>query len=78
MAATIATHDLDAVDGDVIYEARLPQNITLQPLKRNSPISAERLVSQLEDEAEALRKEKKRNTFSGIHKYGYSCHRLAK
>lgn len=68
MAATIATHDLDSINGDIVYEARIPSNITLQPLKRNSQMTAQKLVGQLEDEAEALRKEKKRNTFSGIHK----------
>ncbi|OQV19627.1 Leucine-rich repeat-containing protein 47 [Hypsibius exemplaris] len=69
MAATIATHDLDLIKGDITYEARPPRAIKLQPLKRSADVSAEVLVNQLRDEADALRKEKKRSTYSGIHKY---------
>lgn len=39
------------------------------PLNRKKEISAADLYTQLNDEADAIRKEKKKNTYSGIHKY---------
>ena len=39
------------------------------PLFKQKAVSGEKLFQDLRDEAEELRKEKKRNTFSGIHKY---------
>ncbi len=45
-------------------------NMVLQlvPLFKNKSTTAEKLVGKLRQEAEELRKEKKRNTISGIHK----------
>ncbi|XP_055342837.1 leucine-rich repeat-containing protein 47-like [Paramacrobiotus metropolitanus] len=68
-AATIATHDLDQISDNMVYDAKSPQSIKICPLKRSAEVSADILMNQLKQEADALRKEKKRNTFSGIHKY---------
>lgn len=38
---------------------------------RNKKYTAEQLFHQLQQEAENLRKEKKRNVYSGLHKYLY-------
>ncbi|KAJ2942776.1 hypothetical protein O0L34_g14964 [Tuta absoluta] len=71
-AGTIATHDLDKIPpGDLLYTAKEPTKLKLTPLSRNKPFSGEQLFQQLTAEAEALRKEKKRNVYSGIHKYLY-------
>ncbi|XP_077998440.1 leucine-rich repeat-containing protein 47-like [Glandiceps talaboti] len=67
--ATIATHDLSLVKSPLYYDALLPTQIALTPLGKKKDITADKLVKQLWEEAEALRKEKKRNTVSGIHKY---------
>ncbi|XP_067130399.1 leucine-rich repeat-containing protein 47-like [Centruroides vittatus] len=69
--ATIATHDLKKIQGNIKYTARQPEEIKLTPLGRKNEMSAFALYNQLSDEAEALRKEKKRSTYSGIHKYLY-------
>ena len=68
VAATIATHDLDRVRTPLLYDARRPDQMELVPLFRNKPVSAQKLVGKLRQEAEEHRKEKKRNTLSGIHK----------
>ena len=39
------------------------------PLFKHKAVSGEKLFEDLRREADELRKEKKRNTFSGIHKY---------
>ncbi|XP_013167942.1 PREDICTED: leucine-rich repeat-containing protein 47-like [Papilio xuthus] len=70
--ATIATHDMCKVaPGDLIYTAKPPKVLKLTPLSRSRPFSGEQLFQQLAAEAEALRKEKKRNVYTGIHKYLY-------
>ncbi|XP_059054836.1 leucine-rich repeat-containing protein 47-like [Achroia grisella] len=70
--ATIATHDLNKIaPGDLVYTAKAPTQLTLTPLSRLQPCTGEQLFHRLTAEAEALRKEKKRNVFSGIHKYLY-------
>lgn len=70
--STIATHDLNKVQGGYItYTARDPHLIEIIPLGKMKKISAQKLYDNLKVEAEALRKEKKRNVFSGIHKYLY-------
>ncbi|PZC83437.1 hypothetical protein B5X24_HaOG207420 [Helicoverpa armigera] len=66
--ATIATHDLNKIaPGDLVYTAKPPAALKLTPLSRLRPYSGEQLFQQLTAEAEALRKEKKRNVYSGIH-----------
>lgn len=69
--ATIATHDLKKIQGNIKYNAKAPEEIKLIPLGRKNEVTALTLYNQLSDEAESLRKEKKRSTYSGIHKYLY-------
>ncbi|GIY57044.1 leucine-rich repeat-containing protein 47 [Caerostris extrusa] len=59
-AATIATHDLSKINGNLLYDARLPSNIKITPLHRKKEFTAAELYTQLNDEADALRKEKKK------------------
>ncbi|CAG0886773.1 unnamed protein product [Cyprideis torosa] len=71
-AATIATHDLAKLPpGALLYDAGEPGSITLVPLNRQKETTAEELFGTLQKEAEHIRKEKKRNTYSGIHTYLY-------
>ncbi|CAG2180595.1 unnamed protein product, partial [Oppiella nova] len=68
--ATIATHDLSKIIGRQIhFDVRPPTKIRLIPLNRPKEMSAQELYKQLNEEAEAYRKEKKRQSYSGIHKY---------
>lgn len=78
--ATIAVHDLDKIglctEGDdkkrmIYFDVKPPSKLRLTPLNRNKEMSATELYKLLMEEAENVRKEKKRNTFSGIHKYLY-------
>lgn len=70
--STIATHDLDKLKGSFIrFTARDPTKILIIPLGKLKKVSAQKLYDNLKAEADALRKEKKRNVFSGIHKYLY-------
>ncbi len=70
--STIATHDLNKIKGGVVkYTARDPHLINIIPLGKVKKVTAQKLYDNLKAEAEALRKEKKRNVFSGIHKYLY-------
>lgn len=55
--------------GDLIYTAMPPKELKLQPLNRSEALTGAELFAKLQAEANALRKEKKRNTYSGIHKY---------
>merc|ERR1719357_1524254 len=57
--ATIATHDFSKVVGPLEYTAREPGDLSITPLSSSSPVQADRLVDNLKNEAEALRKEKK-------------------
>jgi hypothetical protein len=68
-AATIATHDLDLLcPGDIFYTACPPNEIKICPLGRTKCVTGSELFAQLQQEADELRKEKKRNVYSGIHK----------
>ena len=68
--ATIATHDLSRIVGKQIhFDVRPPSKIRFVPLNRQKEVSAAELYKQLNEEAEAYRKEKKRQSYSGIHKY---------
>lgn len=70
--STIATHDLNKIKGGYItYTARDPHLIEIIPLGKLKKVSAQKLYDNLKAEADALRKEKKRNVYSGIHKYLY-------
>ncbi|XP_003494147.1 leucine-rich repeat-containing protein 47 [Bombus impatiens] len=71
-AATIATHDLKLITpGDLMYTAKPPNELEIKPLMRNKVYTGSALFQQLQTEADNLRKEKKRNVYSGIHKYLY-------
>ncbi|XP_063993460.1 leucine-rich repeat-containing protein 47-like [Diachasmimorpha longicaudata] len=71
-AATLATHDLDLiVPGDLTYTAKPPKELKIKPLNRSKTYSAAALFQQLQTEADNLRREKKRNVYSGIHRYLY-------
>lgn len=68
--ATIATHDMAKLKGEsLFYEAKDPSQINFVPLGRKYPITAQEFYDKLHDEAEAERKQKKRNQLSGIYKY---------
>jgi len=68
--ATIGTHDLSLIPGNLIYDARDPDEIGLVPLGLKSKlISAREFYDQLMRDAEHERKQKKRNQLSGLHKY---------
>ncbi|XP_055624005.1 leucine-rich repeat-containing protein 47-like [Toxorhynchites rutilus septentrionalis] len=67
--ATIATHDLAKVKGNVRYLADLGENIQITPLGAKAKVTAAKYFDDLKKQAEAIRKEKKRSTYSGIHKY---------
>ncbi|XP_008572792.1 PREDICTED: leucine-rich repeat-containing protein 47, partial [Galeopterus variegatus] len=66
--ATMATHDLRAVRGPLVYGARAPQDLKIIPLGRREA-KAKELVRQLQLEADEQRKQKKRQTVSGLHRY---------
>lgn len=71
-AATIATHDFKKLaSGDVVYTAVVPKELRLQPLNRTESMTGADLFARLQAEANALRKEKKRNVYSGVHRYLY-------
>ncbi|XP_030661545.1 leucine-rich repeat-containing protein 47 [Nomascus leucogenys] len=67
-AATLATHELRAVKGPLLYCARPPQDLKIIPLGRKEA-KAKELVRQLQLEAEEQRKQKKRQSVSGLHRY---------
>lgn len=72
--STIATHDLNkitSVGQTIRYTAREPHSFGIVPLGKVKKVSAQKFYDQLKAEAEAMRKEKKRNIYSGIHKYLY-------
>lgn len=70
--ATIASHDLKKlINGDLKYTAMLPKSFMIKPLNGNTEMTGADLFNKLQSEANALRKEKKRNVYSGIHKYLY-------
>ncbi|XP_033747381.1 leucine-rich repeat-containing protein 47-like [Pecten maximus] len=68
-AATIATHDLKSVKRPLTYEAMFPHDLKIVPLFKKKEVTGEKLVADLRKEAEDYRREKKRNTLSGIHQY---------
>lgn len=69
--ATIATHDAEKLaGGDLVYTALPPNDLRIKPLNGGGQeLTGAQLFKKLQLEAENLRKEKKRNTYSGIHKY---------
>lgn len=75
--SAIATHDFNKLPvhlpgGQFIrYTAKEPNQLQIHPLGKLKKVTAKKLYDNLKAEAEALRKEKKRNVYSGIHKYLY-------
>jgi Leucine rich repeat len=67
-AATIATHDLNSIKGPVKYTAKLAKYLEIQPLGNVNKMTGQKLFDTLKEKADLLRKEKKRNVYSGIHK----------
>lgn len=68
--ATIATHDFDLLPSKTIhYVSKMKDEIQIQPLGRHKMITVDEYLRCLLAEAEALRKEKKRSTYSGVYKY---------
>lgn len=76
--STIATHDLlklprplAPTDPSYIvrYTAKDSNSLKIQPLGKNKVVTAQELYNELKTEADAIRKQKQRNSYSGIHKY---------
>lgn len=68
--ATIATHDFDLILSKTLrYAAKSKNDINIQPLGRPKAITANEYYNKLKDEAEMIRKEKKRSQYTGIHKF---------
>ncbi|UJR11692.1 hypothetical protein I4U23_015873 [Adineta vaga] len=68
--ATIGTHDLSLISGNLVYDARNPDEIGIVPLGKGPKlVSARDFYDQLCRDAEHERKLKKRNQLSGLHKY---------
>ncbi|XP_032426612.1 leucine-rich repeat-containing protein 47 [Xiphophorus hellerii] len=66
--ATIATHDAQLVKGPLVYDVRPPTRLKVVPLGRREMTAVE-LIRQLHLEADELRKQKKRQNVTGLHKY---------
>ncbi|KAM4737427.1 leucine-rich repeat-containing protein 47 isoform 2-T2 [Anableps anableps] len=66
--ATIATHDAQLVKGPLVYDVRPPTRLKIVPLGRREMTAVE-LIRQLHLEADELRKQKKRQNVTGLHKY---------
>ncbi|CAG9861061.1 unnamed protein product [Phyllotreta striolata] len=70
--ATIATHDFNKLPpGNIIYTTLPPNSLIITPLNRSTEMTGADLLTKLQTEANNLRKEKKRSTYSGIHKFLY-------
>lgn len=67
--ATIATHDLAKIKGNIRYRADLSEQIQITPLGGKAKVTAAKYYDELKQHAEMIRKEKKRSTYSGIYKF---------
>lgn len=68
--ATIATHDLNLIPSKHLrYAAKHKDDIFIHPLKASKALSGAAYFNKLENEAEAIRKEKKRNQVTGVYKF---------
>lgn len=67
--ATIATHDLAKIKGNIRYRADLAEQIEIIPLGGKAKTTAAKYYDGLKQQAEVIRKEKKRSTYSGIYKF---------
>ncbi|XP_020779611.1 leucine-rich repeat-containing protein 47 isoform X2 [Boleophthalmus pectinirostris] len=66
--ATIATHDVRLLKGPLTYGVKPPTQLKITALGRKE-MSAVELIRHLHLEAEELRKQKKRQNVTGLHKY---------
>ncbi|XP_033825434.1 leucine-rich repeat-containing protein 47 [Periophthalmus magnuspinnatus] len=66
--ATIATHDVHLLKGPLTYGVKPPTQLKITALGRKE-MSAVELIRNLHLEAEELRKQKKRQNVTGLHKY---------
>ncbi|KAG7226935.1 hypothetical protein INR49_022230 [Caranx melampygus] len=66
--ATIATHDVQLLKGPLVYDVKSPTQLKIVPLGRKEMTAVE-LIRLLHLEAEELRKQKKRQNVTGLHKY---------
>uniref|UniRef100_UPI0037E8F4EF leucine-rich repeat-containing protein 47 n=1 Tax=Semicossyphus pulcher TaxID=241346 RepID=UPI0037E8F4EF len=66
--ATIATHDVQLLKPPLIYEVKPPTQLKIAPLGRKEMTAVE-LIRHLQLEADELRKQKKRQNVTGLHKY---------
>lgn len=66
--ATIATHDVRLLKGPLTYGVKPPTQLKITALGRREMTAVE-LVRHLHLEAEELRKQKKRQNVTGLHKY---------
>ncbi|XP_061129096.1 leucine-rich repeat-containing protein 47 [Syngnathus typhle] len=66
--ATIATHDVQLLKGPLVYDAKPPTQLKITPLGRKEMTAVE-LMRHLQLEADELRKQKKRQNVTGLHKY---------
>ncbi|XP_008278424.1 leucine-rich repeat-containing protein 47 [Stegastes partitus] len=66
--ATIATHDVQLLKGPLTYDVKPPTQLKIVSLGRKEMTAVE-LIRHLHLEAEELRKQKKRQNVTGLHKY---------
>ncbi|XP_019718497.1 leucine-rich repeat-containing protein 47 [Hippocampus comes] len=66
--ATIATHDVQLLKAPLAYDAKPPTQLKIVPLGRREMTAVE-LIRNLQLEADELRKQKKRQNVTGLHKY---------
>ncbi|KAM4564096.1 leucine-rich repeat-containing protein 47 [Odontesthes bonariensis] len=66
--ATIATHDAQLLKGPLVYDVKPPTQLKIVSLGRKEMTAVE-LIRQLQLEADELRKQKKRQNVTGLHKY---------
>ncbi|XP_068189535.1 leucine-rich repeat-containing protein 47 [Antennarius striatus] len=66
--ATIASHDMQLVKAPLVYDAKPPTQLKIVPLGRKEMTAVE-LIRHLQMEADELRKQKKRQNVTGLHKY---------
>ncbi|KAE8293203.1 Leucine-rich repeat-containing protein 47 [Larimichthys crocea] len=66
--ATIATHDVQLLKTPLIYDVKPPTQLKIVPLARKEMTAVE-LIRHLQLEADELRKQKKRQNVTGLHKY---------
>lgn len=66
--ATIATHDVQLLKAPLVYDVKPPTQLKIAPLGRKEMTAVE-LIRHLQLEADELRKQKKRQNVTGLHKY---------